>query len=616
MGIPIILQTAGEGSSSNDRIGTEAVAAWRGALTPAIETLRRMAGTTEDEFLQIGSAVQGFYQRSSDITRMSNQLVEVVSGDSVQSLTGRLQQMMGDMESYLKEARTRSSDSCGTLEQVQNLLGELSEPMEGFQKMNKALRMLSISTKIESARLGEMGNGFVNLAMDVEKLSHQVNDKSAAILAHRQLLEVMIGSNLATVRSSEAAQDAEVDSSLKSTASSLQELVSVNERCTHFGNTVSAISAGVTADISEVVASLQMHDMTRQQVEHIVEALERLSSDLAGSEDAATAEEHRLGVIVETGDVCELQEAQLRFASSELYAAVRSVVDNLRDVARKQSLMADETGNVAGTADSSGTSFVDVMSRGMIAITAALTTCSRADRDMSDTMKKVAQTIGEIASFVADIEAIGSEIELIALNAQVKAAHTGPEGAALGVLAEAIKRLSDDAVRQTDSVAATLININTATGHLSQDAENEEEHLNSRIAFMQEEVAEILRSLADMNRELFSILSGLSDRVASLTGDVAKTTSGIDVHERSKAMSDGVLAALERIVMQSRQIVPASSEFKKNLRHMEEHYTMESERHIHEALARKRSGQDAIVVQSVVKTSSDDSEFGDNVDLF
>ncbi|HIJ94803.1 MAG TPA: hypothetical protein HPP94_03485 [Desulfuromonadales bacterium] len=120
--------------------------------------------------------------------------------------------MITDMESYLTEARTRSSTSCHTLEQVQVLLDMLSEPLAGFQKMYKTLRMLGISTKIESARLGEMGSGFVNLALDFEKLSHQVN-----------------------------------------------------ERCTQFGTTVSTISAGVTSSISEVVSSQQMHDMTRQQ---------------------------------------------------------------------------------------------------------------------------------------------------------------------------------------------------------------------------------------------------------------------------------------------------------------------------------------------------------------
>ena len=605
--------------SSISMADAESLAAWKDLLFPAIETLRQMAGTTEDEFLQIGSEVQGYYQCSVDIARMSNQLVEVVSGEKVQSLTGRLQQMMADMESYLAESSTRSSDSCSTLEQVQKLLGNLAEPLSGFQKMNKALRMLSISTKIESARLGELGNGFVNLAMDVEKLSHQVNDKSAAILGHRQLLETMIDTNLGTVRSFGAALDAKVTSSLKSSASSLQELVSVNERCTQFGAMVSNISAEVTDSISEVVSSMQMHDMTRQQVEHIIEALERLSCDLAASEGTDVDEDRCLALIVEAGDVSELQEAQLRFASAELYTAVCTIVDNLRDVACKQSMMADETRNVTGVGvtGTSGTSFVDVISQGMTAITAALTSCATADRKMSDTLKKVAQTITEIASFVTDIEAIGSEIDLIALNSQIKAAHTGPEGAALGVLAEAIKRLSDDAVRQTDSVAATLIDINSATEYLSLDAENETDRHDSRITCMQEEVTEILQSLVGMNSELLSMLSDVGGRVVSLTKDVELATSRIDVHERTKEMSVGILAALEQIVARARQIVPASSEFKQNLHYMEERYTMESERHIHEALARKRSGQSEVAVRSVVKDgSADDSEFGDNIDLF
>jgi hypothetical protein len=60
--------------------------------------------------------------------------------------------------------------------------------------------------------------------MDVEKLSHQVNDKSAAILAHRQLLVSMIAVNLANVRSSEIDQDVKVTSGLRDTSASLQNL--------------------------------------------------------------------------------------------------------------------------------------------------------------------------------------------------------------------------------------------------------------------------------------------------------------------------------------------------------------------------------------------------------
>ena len=591
------------------------LARWRDIIVPAVETLRRMAGTTEDEFLQIGSRLQSFYQRSADISSMANQLVSVVSGESVVSLTSRLQQMMADMEAYLANARSRSSESCNTLDQVQILLDKLSEPMQGFQKMNKTLRMLSISTKIESSRLGELGSGFVNLAMDVEKLSHQVNEKSAAILAHRQLLATLIADNLAVVHATETKQDVKVLATLQNTSANLTELVAVNERCTLFGNMVSTISAEVTDSISEVVSSMQMHDMTRQQLEHVVEALESLIGELADSNVTADNENMRR-LIIEAGDVCELQEAQLHFAAGELYTAVCIIVDNLREVARKQSVIAQETITVTGATDSNGSSFVDVMSQGMADITAVLTSCAQADRNMSATMKMVAQTIDEIAAFVTDIEAIGSEIDLIALNSQVKAALTGSEGAALGVLAEAIKRLSDEAVRQTDSVAEILTGIHAVTEHLLTDTENEEDQLGARITTMQDELALTLRTMGNMDTEMHSILSGLNRQVLSLTTDVEQAIAGVDVHERSKVMADGVLASLGQIVAQSRQIEPASSEFKVNLRHMEDHYTMESERHIHEALARKRSGQSAIAMQSVVNSSSDDSGFGDNVDLF
>jgi methyl-accepting chemotaxis protein len=598
-------------------ITTQQLDGWRAIIAPAIRTLRQMAGATEDEFLAIGSQLQSFYQRSVDVSGMAGQLVATVTGEAVISLTVRLQQMMADMEGYLANARTRSSESCTTLEQVQILLDKLSEPLEGFQKMNKTLRMLSISTKIESARLGEAGSGFVNLAMDVEKLSYQVNEKSAAILAHRYLLATMIAGNVADVHATEAVQDATVKAILCDTAANLQSLVEVNERCVRFGSTVASVSAEVTASISDVVSSMQMHDMTRQQLEHVVEALERLAGELSDATHSGEADERQRRVIIEAGDVCELQEAQLRFASCELYNAVGTIVDNLREVARKQAVIADETMSVTGVRNANGLSFVDVMSQGMTEITTVLESCALADRTMSDTMKKVAQTIDEIASFVTAIEAIGSEIDLIALNSQIKAALTGEEGAALGVLAEAIKRLSDEAVHQTDSVAATLTHIHGVTEYLLSDSENEVDLLGSRIAVMQGELAEILRTMGDMNTGMHAVLSGLNERVVSLTEDVEQATAKVDVHERTKVMADDVLAGLQTIVDQSRCLEPASSQFKENLRHMEEHYTMESERHIHEALARKRSGLSAVAVHSAAQNSSaGDSEFGDNVDLF
>jgi methyl-accepting chemotaxis protein len=240
---------------------------------------------------------------------------------------------------------------------------------------------------------------------------------------------------------------------------------------------------------------------------------------------------------------------------------------------------------------------------------------------MAATMKKVAATICEIAGFVTDIENIGSEIDLIALNSQIKAAHTGTEGAALGVLAEAIKRLSVDAVTQTEAVSRTLLQINTVTDQLINESLEETEQLGAKVTVMEDELDGILGALESMNADLAALLSGLHDRVSGLTHDIDQATGGIDVHVRVRQLSDDVVASLDRIVETARQIEPASTEFKDNLRHMEERYTMQSERHIHEAIARKRGHTATLAVQGrsmqdKEPASADESEFGANVDLF
>ena len=590
---------------------------WRTVIGSAQETVQKLAGTTENEFLQIGSQLQEFYQRSSEITSLANQLVDTVSGELLQTLIERLRSMIFEMEAYLGSARSQSSASCATLERILVLLGQVSEPLEGFQKMTKTLRMLGISTKIESSRLGDLGLGFLTLAQDVEKLSQLVSEKSSNILSHRQLLFQMITDNLRVVRNSEALQDKQLGGVLASTSGNIEELVSVNCRCSSFGSLISSVSGEMSDNISAVVSSMQMHDMTRQQFEHVIEALERLSGKLPQSAEYVPDRESYRRLIVEAGDVCELQSAQVRFAATELSGAVKTIVDNLRDVASKQTLMASESHATTGTADPAGGSFMDAISRGMDTVTGVLASCTQSEREMSVTLSKVAATMQEVSGFVTDIEDIGTEIDLIALNSQVKAAHTGTEGAALGVLAEAIKRLSDEAIRQTEQVSRSLTQINESTELLFHEATLETEQLGARIARMEQETSGILGSLSNMNNELLNLLATLGRLVEQMDRDIERATRAIDIHERVEQMAGDVMANLDSIVVTAREFEPASREFKDNLRHMEERYTMQSERHIHEAIARKRSGGAAAVSAVQVKEIvADDSEFGDNVDLF
>jgi methyl-accepting chemotaxis protein len=590
---------------------------WLDPLASGLNTLRIIVGSTEEEFLRIGSRLQDFYQSSSKITVMANSLVNIVSGDQAQQLADQLRRLLNDAEAYLVAARSRGRDSSEVLKWMNGLLEQLSEPLEGFQKMTKTLRMLGISTKIESSRMGEKGTAFLLLAQDVQGLASRISEKTTDILGHGQLLVGMVNGSLNNIKNMGTARDRELSAALAGVTQGLEELLSVNSRCTCFGEFVSSLSLEVTESISKIVTSMQMHDMTRQQVEHIVEALERLMLDLRGT-GAAPSEEARRTLIRETGDVCELQSAQLHHASSELCSAVRSIMESLRNIAGKQAVLVAKTLDMTGIADSGDSSFMNAIQSGMDAVTQVLVQCAESDREMSTTLSRITDTMREVSGFVSVIEEIGSEIDLISLNAQIKAAHNGQEGAALCVLAEAIKHLSVGATICTESVSRTLVQINQSTEHLFRETITETEQLSARIDTMDRDLRSILDALGASSDELMSLLSGMTSRVGDLNNEIESTIAGINVHDRVKAMADEVLSCLVTIDAAARNIEPASPAFKDNLLYMEERYTMQSERNIHESIASKRNGTldapSAMIGEPAIRT--DDSELGDNVDLF
>lgn len=159
--------------------------------------------------------------------------------------------------------------------------------------------------------------------------------------------------------------------------------------------------------------------------------------------------------------------------------------------------------------------------------------------------------------------------------------------------------------------------IQSATEKLSTDAESNEKLLDITLSGMKDELKEILNILDNMGKELLSLLPQIQHKVTSLTGDIEKIADNIDIHKRAEIKADEVLDNLRQIFRQARELYPASAEFKEDLRQMAGLYTMESERCIHEKIAKKHKNESSMAPQKVeINSNSSGSEFGDNVDLF
>jgi hypothetical protein len=481
------------------------------------------------------------------------------------------------------------------------------------------LYILEVSVKIESTSIGEMEGEFLNLAQDIKKLSRQIKVKANVVHDHRQSLSSVISKSIADLQTAQATQDTSVRAIVGETRTSLLQLETVNERFTTLGAMISSVSQENSNTISDIVQSMQIHDMYRQQVEHVIEALAGLQPSLPDRPQQNEAESNLnwQKLISTTGDVCELQEAQLQFAAMEFHTAVSSIRTNLRDLGTKQKQMGQEISSKMGGISTSNTSFIDDVRQHMSSITTLLATCADTNKELAGITKNVTGAVYEITGFVTDIEEIGHEITQIALNSRIKAAGTGEKGASLCALSEEIGLLANEAMRRAESIIASLTEIQSATTMLAADTDGNEKILDSALSGMNAELSETLSIFDAMGTELFALLPQLQREVNSLTGEIEKIAGGIDVHERARVLGDQALDKLRLVFHQARQLYPASAAFKEDIRRMAERYTMESERRIHEAIAKKHGVRVAMAqTRKEPDQGSSESELGDNVELF
>ncbi len=595
--------------------------AWAAILSASLAALNRLTGSSEHDFLQIGSRLQEIHQRSLALSETAQRLVDAASGDRIQTLMERLHRILQEMKAYLEQTQESNLKSCTTLNTVKTLLQQIIQPLAGFKRMSKNLYILEVSIKIESTYSGEMEGEFLNLAQDIKKLSGQIKEKVTTVQDHRQRLSAVIAKNIADIHAAKSNQDTQIRSVMSDTAASLSGLQSVNERFFRLGEKIATLSEESSNSISDIVQSMQIHDMYRQQVEHVIAALEEVPFPTGETkiESPAGTNPGYQELISKAGDICEIQEAQLQCASAEFHLAVSSIVTNLRDISSRQKRMRQDILSQTEAGNASGTSFVDDVSEEMSSIADLLGSCADTNNELAELTKVVTSTVEEITLFVADIEDIGHEIIQIALNSRIKAAYTDKNGAALSALSEEIGQLSHHAVQSADKITATLVDVHSATKVLAAEASSNEETLGTRLSGMKEELSITLRFLEEMRSELLALLPQIHTQVESLTGEIEELAGGIDVHERAKTLAAEVVQNFQRISRESRALYPASAAFKEDLRLLAQRYTMESERRIHENIAGKHGMSIATPQAPISETSQDtdaDTEFGDNVDLF
>ncbi|MCE5245432.1 hypothetical protein LLG88_00715 [bacterium] len=551
------------------------------AVGASVRSLREAAGRLEALFCGAGGRLAELHARALDIASRSTAEAERLGGDELRAARDEMLDLLDRLDRY-------AATSGEQIERAERRLGELLEALDAatsripqFERLVQMLRILGISTKIESSRLSRSDIGFDTLSKNVEALAMRIRAKTDDLASLGGGLAARARASAARARDLRSARCGRFAAAIAETRASADLLASSCARGARAAAAAAETTSQVAAAVGDIVTSMQFHDITRQELEHVREAVAELSFADEGA-----------------GRVCALQAAQLGNSRGRLAAAVASARESFGGIGRRLTLLAGTTGERDAGA---GAGSLERLDRSLVPVADELAADEASYGALAEVTDAVASAAEDMSRLAAEIESIGAEVGRIALNASVKAAHTGAEGAALGVLAEEIQRLATDTRRRTGELAAPLRGVAAAAAEIRRDvkgAESSGAHGSGK-------------GLGDEMRRLAANLSAFAGRGAaagierdarSLASELDAVAAGFAGH----AAVDGELADVERALRGAAEACGASELDADDLAHLAARYTTGAERRVHEELIGGVAGAPGEAA----------GEFGDNVELF
>jgi methyl-accepting chemotaxis protein len=195
-------------------------------------------------------------------------------------------------------------------------------------------------------------------------------------------------------------------------------------------------------------------------------------------------------------------------------------------------------------------------------------------RDIVDKVEKVQQSSDGIAAFVNTVDSIASQTGLLAMNASIEAAHAGTLGKGFSVIAQEIRKLSEETTKNaalisetlkvnTEVVSSTTASVSTFAEHTKKSAEEIKTTVHA--------IEEILAGISEMDTGTQEIMKSLqtivdearlnADLVSSVTKEITEQSDSINNISNFASEMESKVAGLDDYI---RNIKIAIADIKKD----------------------------------------------------
>ncbi|MBI4985940.1 MAG: chemotaxis protein [Rhodocyclales bacterium] len=253
------------------------VPTFNGVIRQQLETI---VTETEKAAFDISSQLQTIDEVVTKLSRFvdtsSHESDELVKGSQARIDVNK--GMIETMDRYIRDRIAASEVDRQRIEQVVNEAKSLGSLVQLIKSISSQTNLLALNAAIEAARAGEAGRGFAVVADEVRKLSAATDQAVGQINQGIQAVANSISSQFQDKLSTDNVEAERA--TLNVFSMQLSEMgESYRQAIEHGLNTVVTVresSNELAAMFMNALASVQFQDVTRQQIEQVIDALGRL----------------------------------------------------------------------------------------------------------------------------------------------------------------------------------------------------------------------------------------------------------------------------------------------------------------------------------------------------
>lgn len=515
---------------------------WGGTLPQLCVRLDELHLLAEREFLSVGSRLVEFSDRAGKISEMALSAAGVVSGDEVRGSIAGIRAMIEKIHQYLREAEDEAALNLQVLETILVFLDGIRKNLTALKETAGKLRMLGLTTKIQSIRTGSDRAGFMDLGEEISLLSAEIASVTADLMDESGKLFDFVSSVHTKVKALAVAQQQQVSLIISGSTTVLDSLERLSMKSSDNARQIVDGAGKIRENIAGVVVSMQYQDIGCQVLEKVRNVLAGFCSPAA--ELASGEGECRLDILIARQSVG--QSRTLLGIRDKMAESMENVISSLQLVVAH----VDEMSKVAAMVQRNSSTFLRDLGTGMSSVTDFLSRVMASNRAMSENMTSFADTVNSMSKFIGDFERISEEVELIAVNASIKVAQTGSEALGMGVIARAIQKTAEESNLYRGSLLHDLDEASALAGRIRQDIETTAKGKEARLDQMIRDLGVFLDALRYRQEKVMSLLEQIDSGGKAFSHGIDATINGISIHNTIGIVIDDVSMKLQRIAGQ------------------------------------------------------------------